>query len=102
MSERPSKWRFRLFIGSRSKGYLAEDNLRHLCDESVPGEYTIEVIDITKNPELAREDQIMALPTLIRSQPTPRRKIIGDLSNRDVARAALDLPQTKRPATKTK
>jgi circadian clock protein KaiB len=96
MFERSSMWKFRLFVGSRSKGELAEENLRSLCEESIPGEYEIEVIDLSKDPALASRHQILALPTLVRSEPTPPRKIIGDLSSPDVLRAALGLPEGKR------
>lgn len=89
-------WKFRLFVGGRADGRVLEEKLRHLCDESIPGSYRIEVIDLNKNPELARRDQIMALPTLIRSEPSPKRRVIGDINNLEIARAALDLPPAKK------
>lgn len=67
--------------GETPKSIAAIRNLEKICTESVPGKYTIEVIDLKKNPQLAREHNIVAIPTLVRELPTPIRKIIGDLSN---------------------
>lgn len=67
--------------GETPKSIAAIRNLEKICSESVPGKYTIEVIDLKKNPQLAREHNIVAIPTLVRELPTPIRKIIGDLSN---------------------
>lgn len=66
-------------------------NLKRICEEHLAGEYHIEVVDLLKNPQLAAGDQILALPTLVRSLPEPVRKIIGDLSNTERVLVGLDL-----------
>jgi circadian clock protein KaiB len=66
-------------------------NLKKLCEEHVPGQYRIEVIDLLENPQLARGDQILAIPTLVRKLPKPIRKIIGDLSNAERTIVGLQL-----------
>ena len=67
--------------GQTPKSLAAIQNLERICKESLPGRYTIEVVDLRKSPHLAREHGIVAIPTLVRELPTPIRKIIGDLSN---------------------
>jgi circadian clock protein KaiB len=69
-------------------------NLKKICEEHLAGEYDIEIIDLIENPQLARGDQILAIPTLVRKLPEPMRKIIGDLSNTERVLVGLDL----RPA----
>lgn len=66
-------------------------NLVRICDEHLGGRYTIEVVDLLKNPHLARGDQIVAIPTLVRKLPEPMRKIVGDLSNADQTLVGLQL-----------
>ena len=66
-------------------------NLKKLCEQHLPGKHSIEVIDLGKKPELARQDQIVAIPTLVRKLPEPIRKIIGDLSNTARALVALEV-----------
>ena len=89
-------WELRLYIaGETSKSQAAVDNLRKLCDEHLPGRYKIELVDLLKHPQLAKGDQIVAIPTLVRKLPSPVRKIIGDLSNTDKALVGLQL----RPAS---
>jgi len=86
------KWNLRLYVaGQTPKSIKALDNLKKLCDEHLSGRYTIEVMDLTVNPQLARGDQILALPTLVRKLPPPLRKIIGDLSNTERVLVGLDL-----------
>ena len=68
-------------------------NLKKICEEHLPGQYSIEVIDLVKNPKLAGGDQIIAVPTLVRKLPMPVRKIIGDLSNTERVLVGLDLRQ---------
>src|SRR5215203_4652045 len=88
-------WELRLYIAGeteRSKAALA--NLQAICDEHLPGRYQVEVVDLLKNPQLAKGDQIIALPTLVRKLPNPMRKIIGDLSNTERTLVGLQL----RPA----
>src|ERR1044072_3129485 len=77
-----AKWQLRLYVaGQTPKSIRAFGNLKRLCEEHIAGQYTIEVVDLLKNPTLARGDQILAIPTLVRKLPEPIRKIIGDLSN---------------------
>lgn len=76
------KWELRLYVAGQSpKSVTALANLRRLCEEHLPGRYTIEIVDLIQHPHLARADQIVAIPTLVRKLPEPIRKIIGDLSN---------------------
>jgi circadian clock protein KaiB len=85
-------WELRLFIaGETAKSLAAVENLRKLCDEHLPGRYRIELIDLLKQPQLAKGDQIVAIPTLVRKLPNPVRKIIGDLSNTEKALVGLQL-----------
>ncbi len=91
-----AKWDLRLYIaGQTPRSVTALDNLRKLCDEHLPGRYNIEVIDLLKDPGLARGDQIVAVPTLVRKLPEPVRKIIGDLSNTERVLIGLDLRPAK-------
>ena len=62
-----------------------------MCEEHLPGRYSIEVVDLLKNPRLAKDDQIVAIPTLVRRLPEPMRKIIGDLSDTEAVLVGLDL-----------
>ena len=82
----------RLFVsGNTPMSVRAIRNIRALCEEHLAGQYHIEIIDLTRNPQLATGDQILALPTLVRSLPAPVRKIIGDLSNTERVLVGLDL-----------
>ena len=75
-------WRFRLYVAGQSpKSLLAIANLKRLCEEHLVGRYEIETIDLVEHPARARDDDIIAIPTLVRRLPIPQRKIIGDLSN---------------------
>ncbi len=77
-------WELKLYIaGQTPKSLTAFSNLKRICEENLHGRYHIEVVDLTKTPELARTDQILAIPTLVRKVPKPIRKIIGDLSNKE-------------------
>lgn len=85
-------WNLRLYVaGTTPKSAAAISNLRKFCEENLAGRYTIEVIDLLENPKLARTDQIVAIPTLVRKIPTPMRKIIGDLSDRQRVLVGFDL-----------
>jgi circadian clock protein KaiB len=85
-------WELRLYVaGHTPKSITAFDNLKKICEEHLKGKYHIEVIDLLKNPQLARGDQIIAVPTLVRSLPPPLKKIIGDLSNTLQVLVGLDL-----------
>jgi circadian clock protein KaiB len=75
-------WHLRLYVAGQSpKSLRAFANLKDLCDEHLAGRYEIEVIDLVEEPALARADDVLAIPTLVRRLPAPLRKIIGDLSN---------------------
>jgi circadian clock protein KaiB len=85
-------WRMRLYVAGQSARSLAAiANLRRICDTHMPGRCTIEVIDLMRNPELAKDDQIVAIPTLVRKLPEPARRIIGDLSATDKVLMSLEL-----------
>ena len=85
-----------LCSGTDAKSVRAFDNLKRLCEEHLPGQYSIEVVDLVLNPRLAKEDQIVAIPTLVRKLPDPIRKIIGDLSDTERTLVGLQL-RTKAP-----
>jgi circadian clock protein KaiB len=88
-------WELRLYVaGKTAKSVAAIENLKKLCEEHLAGKYQIEVVDLLVNPQLARGDQIIAIPTLVRKLPNPIRKVIGDLSNTERALVGLQL----RPA----
>ena len=85
-------WELRLYVaGQTAKSVAAFGNLKKICEEHLAGQYHIEVIDLLKNPQLAKGDQILALPTLVRKLPEPVRKIIGDLSNTERVLVGLDM-----------
>ncbi|HEX7316490.1 MAG TPA: circadian clock KaiB family protein [Pyrinomonadaceae bacterium] len=87
----------RLYVaGQTPKCLTAFSNLKKICEEHMAGRYRIEVIDLLKNPQLARGDQILAIPTLVRKLPEPVRKIIGDLSDTERVLVGLDLRPLKR------
>jgi circadian clock protein KaiB len=91
-SKRIKSWDLRLYVaGQTPKSIVALANLRKICDEHLHDEYHIEVIDLVRNPQLARRDQILAIPTLVRSLPSPIKKIIGDLSNTEKVLLGLDV-----------
>jgi len=89
----------RLYVaGQTPKSLAAFANLKRLCEDNLKGRYTIEVIDLVETPQLARDDQILAIPTLVRRLPEPVRKIIGDLSNTERVLVGLDLIASPRRA----
>ena len=91
-------WLLRLYVAGQSpKSLRAFANLTSLCEEHLPGRYEIEVVDLVADPSLARSDDILAIPTLVRRMPAPLRRIIGDLSNTERVLAGLRL----RPADAT-
>jgi circadian clock protein KaiB len=86
------QWTLRLYVaGQTPRSSIAFDNLKRICEERLKGHYSIEVIDLLKNPRLAKDDQILAIPTLVRRLPPPVRRIIGDLSNTENVLVGLDL-----------
>jgi circadian clock protein KaiB len=89
---KPQVYKLRLYVaGQTSKSIRAFANLKALCEEHLKGSYQIEVIDLLENPQLARGDQIVAIPTLVRRLPPPVRKIIGDLSSTERVLVGLDV-----------
>ena len=90
-------WELRLYVaGQTPKSLAAFSNLKRICEQHMEGRYTIEVIDLVQNPQLARKDQILAIPTLVRKLPEPIRKIIGDLSNTEKVLVSLEVVNRKR------
>lgn len=91
-----AEWELRLYIaGQTPRALTAIQNLHQLCEKHLAGRYRVEVIDLLVNPQLARGDQILAVPTLVRKLPTPVKKIIGDLAQTERVLVGLDL----RPRT---
>ena len=89
---KPVVWKLRLYVaGQTPKSIRAFANLKVLCEEHLKGRYRIELIDLRKNPQLARGDQIVAIPTLVRRLPKPLRTIIGDMSDSVRLLVGLDL-----------
>ena len=87
-----NKWVLRLYVaGQTLKSITALNNLKLICEEQLKGKYRIEVIDLIKRPQLARDHQILAVPTLVRDLPRPVRNIIGDLSDTARVLVGLDL-----------
>ncbi len=93
-------YNLRLYVaGQTSKSLTAFANLKNICEEHLEGRYHIEVIDLLENPQLAKGDQILAIPTLVRKLPEPIRKIIGDLSNTERVLVGLDLRENNGRST---
>lgn len=85
-------WKLRLYVaGETPRSLAAIENLRRICADYMGARYEIEVVDLAKNPGLAREDQVLAIPTLVRQIPPPAKKIIGDLSNVERVLVGLDV-----------
>jgi len=90
--EAAGRWELRLYVaGHTPKSLAAFANLKKICETHLRGKYRIEVIDLLANPELARADQIVAIPTLIRKLPPPVKRIIGDLSNKERTLVGMEL-----------
>lgn len=86
------EWILRLYVaGHSARSAAALRNLEAICEEHLAGRYRIELIDLLTQPQLARGDQIVAVPTLVRHLPPPMKKIIGDLSNQERVLVGLDL-----------
>ncbi len=98
-TESDETWVLRLYVaGQTPKSVIAFANLKKICEEYLPGQYQIEVVDLLINPRLAKGDQIIAIPTLVRKLPPPVKKIIGDLANTERVLIGLDM----KPGTKTR
>jgi circadian clock protein KaiB len=90
--DKPDTWELRLYVaGQTTKSVTALANLKRYCEQHLVDCYTLEVIDLLQNPQLAEGDQILAIPTLVRKVPEPIRKIIGDLSNEEKVLVGLDI-----------
>ncbi len=90
------KYDMRLYvIGQTPKSRNALENLMRLCKTYLKGQYSVEVIDLLLHPQRAQEDEILAIPTLVRKLPTPIRKIIGDLSQTEYVLVALNVPRER-------
>jgi circadian clock protein KaiB len=94
--DKSDEWILRLYVaGHTPKSLVAFANLKRICEEHLAGRYKIDVIDLSKNPQLAHNDHIVALPTLVRKLPEPIKRIIGDLSNLERVLVGMQL----QPAT---
>ena len=93
-------WDLRLYVTGQSPNSIrAIENLRRACEEHMPGHYRIQVVDLLENPRLAADDQILAVPTVVRKLPVPIRKIVGDLSDTDRLLVGLQVRTPGRAAT---
>jgi circadian clock protein KaiB len=91
----PKLWQLRLYVMDQTpKSVMAFSNLKKICESHLKGRYHITVIDLLKQPQLAKGDQILAIPTVVRKLPAPMRTIIGNLSNADHVLVGLDLQAT--------
>ena len=97
------EWILRLYTaGETARSAAALTNLERICEAHLAGRYRIEVVDLVKHPQLARGDQIVAVPTLVRRLPPPMKRIIGDLSSEDSVLVGLDLrSRARRPKGKS-
>lgn len=93
----PEVWRLRLYVsGDSPKSMAAFANLQRLCETHLADRYQIEIIDLVEHPLLARDEEIVAVPTLVRLSPRPVRKVIGDLTNTDQVLIGLQI-RAKKP-----
>ncbi len=93
-------WDLRLYVtGQSSRSVRAIENLRQLCEDYVAGRYRIEVVDLLENPRLGADDQILAVPTVVRRLPEPIRKFVGDLSDTDRLLVGLQIRPPRGTAT---
>ena len=94
---RKFQWELRLYVAGQSiKSLTAISNLHRICEEHLSGQYVVEIIDLLEKPQLAEGDQIVAIPTLVRTLPEPMRKIIGDLSDTEKTLVGLQLKTFQR------
>jgi len=88
----PKDYVLRLFVtGTTPRSTRSIINVRNFCDRFLEGHYELEVVDIYQQPTAARDEQIIAAPTLIKSLPLPLRRLVGDFSDQDRVAAGLDL-----------
>jgi circadian clock protein KaiB len=94
VAESGTHYDLRLYVaGQTPKSLAAFANLKELCEQYLAGKYRIEVVDLIKKPQMAKDDQIIAIPTLVRRLPQPVRKIIGDLCDTQRTLIGLDLSE---------
>lgn len=90
-----ARYYLKLYVTGRTPSSMrAIENLRTLCEEAIPGEYEISIIDVLETPGLAEDERILATPTLIKQSPPPVRRIVGDLADRDTVLPGLGVPGT--------
>ncbi len=93
------QYRLRLYVtGATSKSLRAIENIKHICEEHLKGRYRLEVVDVYQQPVLAKGEQIVAAPTLIKYLPQPLRKFIGDMADSERILLGLDLRPAKKAA----
>lgn len=96
-ADQPGHYSLRLFIaGTGPRSRRAIRNIREICEASLKGRYRLEVVDIYQQPQAAREEQLVAAPTLIKDSPLPRRRLLGDMSSRSRVLACLGVAQQER------
>ena len=96
-NEAEEDWILKLYVAGQSpKSITAFENLKKICKEHLAGKYRIEIVDLLKNPKLAKGDQILAIPTLVRQLPPPAKKLIGDLANKEKVLIGLDIKAAKK------
>ena len=90
--DEPPRWVLTLYVsGASPRSAEALETVRHLCDDELPGQVELEVVDVTDDPTLAVRDRIVAVPTLVKRLPPPPRQLVGDLADVDRLRAGLDM-----------
>ncbi len=100
MNAHPNEWMLKLYVaGQTPRSLAAIDNLNRICEQHLQGRDHIDIIDLQQQPHLAREDQIVAIPTLVRQLPEPIRKIIGDLSTTEKTLVGLQLSHASTAST---
>lgn len=91
-NEASEEYILRLFItGASLRSCRAVNHLKQFCNDNLQGHYQLEVVDVYQHPEIAREEQILAAPTLIKQWPLPRRVMVGDLSNSEMVRKVMGI-----------
>jgi len=94
------RWSLTLYVsGASPRSAQALDTVRRVCDEALPERVDLRVVDVAEHPDLAGEDQVLAVPTLVRQRPAPVVRLVGDLSDVDRVRAGLDLATPPSPST---
>jgi len=93
---REGTYRLRLYVtGTTDRSARAIGNIRTICEEHLMGRYELEVIDLYQQPELAREGQVLAAPTLVKELPTPVRRVVGDMSDEGRVLFGLDIARVE-------